>query len=113
MSFPNPTFDRDELIEVIGTIVVVQPLEFEPSANQYIQKIILSNAIAVNHVINLPDRVLVLVRLTGNTDPIPFRVNDPITVKGFFKRLPSDSLSYLHTTHAPSGYIRYDRKIYR
>ena len=113
MSFPNPTLDRDVLVEVTGTIVAVDSLQFDPSVNQYIQKVILTNANAVNHVITIPDRVLIMVRLTSNIDPIPFHVNDPITVKGFFKRSPTGFLSYMHKTHAPSGYIRYNGKVYR
>ena len=112
MSYPNPSTKSDELIQVIGTIAIVEPLSLDPSTGQYVQKVVIQNALAVNNPINLPPRLLITVRVIGNSNPIPFRVNDPITVKGFYKQLPPDFLSYMYNTHAPSGYIRYSGKIY-
>ena len=99
----------DPLIEVIGTILVIQPAVPDVSGQQYSQKIILSNAMAVNNPINLPDRLLIMVK---SISIIPFRINDPITVKGFYSHQPSE-LSYMYGVRAPQGYMRYNGKVYR
>ena len=101
---------NDPLIQVIGTIVVVQPPSVDIHGSQYVQKIIISNTMAVNNVINVPDRILVITKSTG---VIPFKVNDPITVMGFFSRQFSGELSYMYGVHAPQGYLRYSGRIFR
>lgn len=101
---------NDPLIQVVGTIVVVQPPTIDKQSTQYVQKIILDNVMAVNNVINLPDQLLVITKSTG---VIPFKVNDPITVMGFFSRQLSGGLSYMYGVHAPQGYLRYSGRIFR
>jgi len=100
----------EPLIEIIGTIVVVQPPTFDMRFGQYTQKLILENCLGNNTTEVIPSRILVMSK---SIDPIPFIVGDPITVKGMFKSLPPGELSYIYSTHAPQGYIRYKGRILR
>jgi hypothetical protein len=103
----------DPLVEVSGTITTVYPMEHDGRRNQYIQKIIVDNAQVTHGIVQVPLRLLFVVKVPDVENPIPFQVNHTITAKGFFRRRSSDFLSFLHTIHAPSGYIRYDGKVYR
>jgi hypothetical protein len=110
MSFPDPTAKRDEEIEIIGTIVVIEPVTFEQ--NHCLQRIVIGNARTVNNTVGIPSTVLLVARVSAEHQCIPFQLNDPVTVKGTFKRLSRDFLSYIYNAHAPLGYIRYNGKIY-
>lgn len=101
---------QDPLIEVVGTIMTVEPFVYDTASHLYIHRLILENCMVVNNVINVPSRILIMIR---STDAISFKVNDPITVKGFFKRQKEDSLSYMYSVHAPQGYIRYSGRVFR
>lgn len=104
---------NEPLIELTGTITTVYPVEHDGRSGQFIQKLILDNAIAVQTVETIPMKLLIVIKVHDAESPIPFLVNHPITVKGFFRRLPQDFLSFVHRVHAPSGFIRYDGKVYR
>lgn len=101
---------NDPLVELTGTIFLVEGYTFNPNTGTYSTRIILENSLPVNNVVVLPSRLLVTVNAT---DIIPFKVNDPITVKGNFKREKTDTLSYMYNVRAPLGYIRYDGRILR
>ena|SRR6478609_3376062 len=100
----------DPIIEIIGTIFTVDTSEYDVSSNLYNQRIIIENAMSVNTVETPPSRVLISVK---SISPINFKVNDPITIKGAFHRMPPDQLSYMYNTRAPQGYLRYNGQILR
>lgn len=101
------------LVQVTGTIESVFPCTQDFTHNHVIQQIVLQNVMAVNNTINLPARILLMVRMLNTNDPIPFTVNYPITVKGLFTRRHNDFISYITHCHAPTGFIRYNGKVYK
>lgn len=101
---------QDPLIEIVGTIFIVEPVTFDVRSGTYLQKIILENSLSINNVESVPSRLMVSV---NSISPIAFKVNDPITVKGMFHRMPFDQLSYMYDVRAPQGYIRYNGQILR
>jgi hypothetical protein len=107
------TTSSDTLLELSGTITTIYPIEHDRRTDQYIQKLIIDNAQVTHGITTVPLRVLIIIKVTDTESPIPFQLNHPITAKGFFRRESSDFLSFLHMVHAPSGYIRYNGKIYR
>ena len=109
----NKMASSDTLLELSGTITTVYPVEHDGRLNQLVQKVILDNCQVTSGITTVPLRLLLIVKVPDADAPIPFKVNHSLTAKGLFKRMPSDFLSYLHTVHAPSGYLRYDGKIYR
>ena len=102
----------NDIFEITGTIITVYPTEVDKNGN-FLQKVILANANGINTNIIIGSRVLVLVKFQQYDDLIEFKVNDPITVKGHFVKGNNNFLDTIHTVHAPTGYLRYNGKIYR
>ena len=102
----------DDVLELTGTISALYPIESDNTGN-LIQKVILDNVTAINSNINITSRVLLIVRVQEYVDPIEFSINSPITAKGVFSNGSANFLPTLHTIHAPTGFIRYNSKVYR
>lgn len=100
------------IIQISGTITIVYPIE-KDNVGSLVQKIMLNNVSSISHTVQVDPQIIVVVKVSDISSPIPFRINDPITVKGIFDRQTSDFLSIVYNTHYPIGYVRYNGKIYK
>lgn len=99
-------------VEISGTIAQVLPMEVDMRGD-FVQRLILNNVTTISRVVQVNSRVILLVR----TDPmvtIPFQINDPISVRGRYEpALGVTNLPVISFAHAPTGFIRYNGKVYR
>lgn len=95
-------------VELYGTIRTVYPLEYTEEGT--LQKVLLNNISTTNRAVSLPPQVLLEIKLLTN-NAIPFRIGDPITVRGTIDRTVVPPI--VRNAHHPVGYIRYNGKIYR
>lgn len=106
----------DDYIQMSGTVAQILSPETD-SENSLVQRVMLTNLNATGSAhgadIITDPTALLMVRILNVEHQIPFNVGEPITIKGKYVRRAPQELGLIHSTHAPSGFIRYKGRIYR
>ena len=107
------TFVNSQTLTMSGTIESVFAPELDIVLNHQVQNVVVNNVMTTNRSTNVPNHILFTLRVLQTDIPIDFSIGKPITIKGMLHRRSADFISVVTHTHAPTGFIRYDGKIYQ